>query len=367
MSESILDKIIDSAHQQQMSKFEPEVILSELLAVLDEREAEIIGLRYGLSHDRSATLEEIGKRFAITRERVRQIESGAIAKIKASEAYEKHAQVLIEVVETIIEHVGGIISEDRLLGQLIQLTDSPRAEAIIKFLMQKLLHHHFVQLKKSERLLKSWMLHSTIPQRYEKLVSHVEDILNELEEIIALDDLHSRVVTHPELSEYQDIATHIFENILHASTSIDRNAFGYWGFKKWSLISPKRMNDKIYLVLKNHGKPLHFTEIAEKINETNFDHKKAHPATVHNELILDNNRYVLIGRGIYALKEWGYKSGVVTDIIKDVLQKNGPLTKDEIISYVLKQRMVKESTIALMLTNKKMFVKISDGRYELIA
>jgi hypothetical protein len=99
--------------------------------------------------------------------------------------------------------------------------------------------------------------------------------------------------------------------------------------------------------------------IAKKINETSFDHKIANPATVHNELILDP-KYVLIGRGIYGLKEWGFKEGVVQDVIRDILAENGPLTKEQLTEKVLANRMVKKTTINLALMNKDIFEKVGD-------
>jgi RNA polymerase primary sigma factor len=51
---------------------------------LNEREREVLRLRYGLGLDRELTLEEIGRRLSVTRERVRQIEATAMAKIRAA-------------------------------------------------------------------------------------------------------------------------------------------------------------------------------------------------------------------------------------------------------------------------------------------
>jgi RNA polymerase primary sigma factor len=51
---------------------------------LNDREKEILRLRYGLGTDREYTLEEIGRRLSLTRERVRQIEAGAVAKMRKS-------------------------------------------------------------------------------------------------------------------------------------------------------------------------------------------------------------------------------------------------------------------------------------------
>jgi RNA polymerase sigma factor (sigma-70 family) len=52
------------------------------LAVLDDRERRIISLRYGLDRGEPRTLEEVGEHFALTRERIRQIENRAMAKLR---------------------------------------------------------------------------------------------------------------------------------------------------------------------------------------------------------------------------------------------------------------------------------------------
>ena len=130
-----------------------------------------------------------------------------------------------------------------------------------------------------------------------------------------------------------------------------------------SNINVKGIRDYAYLVIRRHGSPIHFKEVAELIKK--LFNKKAHVATCHNELIKDS-RFVLVGRGLYALKEWGYMSGVVKDVIKKILEKNGPLTKEQIIEKVLKERYVKENTIMVNLQNQKFFKKNKDHTYEYI-
>jgi RNA polymerase primary sigma factor len=56
--------------------------IADMLAGLNYREREIIRLRYGLADGYDYTLEEIGKVFSVTRERVRQIEAQAIRKLQ---------------------------------------------------------------------------------------------------------------------------------------------------------------------------------------------------------------------------------------------------------------------------------------------
>ncbi len=57
---------------------------TRLLAVLPEREAEVIRLRYGVGGGRQRTLEEVGRRLRVSRERARQIERDALAKLRAA-------------------------------------------------------------------------------------------------------------------------------------------------------------------------------------------------------------------------------------------------------------------------------------------
>jgi hypothetical protein len=95
----------------------------------------------------------------------------------------------------------------------------------------------------------------------------------------------------------------ILYSLMQAIKNLEQNKYGDWGIADWGEVKPKTVNDKIYLILKHSGSPLHFTDIAKKINDMKFDKKTANAATVHNELILDD-RYVLVSRGTYGLKEW---------------------------------------------------------------
>ena len=56
--------------------------VGRLLAPLDEREREILRLRFGLDRGEPRTLEDVGRHFNLTRERIRQIEAGAMSKLR---------------------------------------------------------------------------------------------------------------------------------------------------------------------------------------------------------------------------------------------------------------------------------------------
>ena len=136
-----------------------------------------------------------------------------------------------------------------------------------------------------------------------------------------------------------------------------------WGLAKWPTVNPKNIRDKIYVILAGNGKPMHFSDISKAIKESDFKRRNVTTQAIHNELIKDK-RFVLIGRGIYALDSWGYSKGTVSDIIADILRKAGePLHRDEIVKRVLKSRQVKETTILLNLQSKAMFKRVAKATY----
>ena len=77
-------------------------------------------------------------------------------------------------------------------------------------------------------------------------------------------------------------------------------------------------------------------------------------------------RQVLIGRGIYALKEWGFVPGTVLDVIVNVLNTNGEaMSTEEITKEVLKTRNVKQTTIYMNLQNKSVVERVGRNYYQL--
>ena len=165
---------------------------------------------------------------------------------------------------------------------------------------------------------------------------------------------------HPELENFSAEA---IESYINISKKVGKNPYREIGLAVWAQISPKDVGDKAFLILSHQGKPEHYSKITEMINKRGFDQRTAHKESVHNELIKDK-RFVLVGRGIYALAEWGYKKGVVAEIISEIIGKaEEPLSKETIIAQVLKQRVVKKNTIIVGLSNKNKFHKTAENKY----
>jgi len=96
------DFIIDENAQsvvEQVSYSELQNVLDEVLGSLTEREEFVLRLRFGLDDGRPKTLEEVGKKFGVTRERIRQIEAKALRKMRQPSKSSKLKDFLVEDID----------------------------------------------------------------------------------------------------------------------------------------------------------------------------------------------------------------------------------------------------------------------------
>ncbi len=337
--------------------FKPKQVTKRLLSSLHDRAREVMISRYGLGTDSERmTLEAIGNVYSITRERVRQIENSAFTNIRKSDEYKKE-KVVFDELEKILHELGGIVSEETLLNHI---TKDKALQNHTNFLL--VLGDAFKKEKEDEEFKHRWYIDSDLSKKVHESLRQLYKGLSD-DDLVSETELIAQFLDHVKgLSEkYKN--DEVLKRWLGMSKQIGKNPLGEWGLVSSPNVKTKGIRDYAFLAMRKHGSPIHFRDIAKII--TDLFHKKAHPATTHNELIKDE-RFVLVGRGLYALSEWGYLSGVVKDVIKKVLDKNGPLTKDEIIEKVLKERYVKENTILVNLQNPKFFKKSKEGKYSVV-
>lgn len=341
----------------QALTFKPKNITKKLLAALPERARLVVTKRYGLDKDNERmTLEAIGELYNITRERVRQIENAALTNIRKS-AHFKSEKSAFEELEQIIAGLGGMLAEEDLLNHL---SKDKSTQNHIHFML--VIGDVFKKEKEDTEFKHRWHVDAELSRKIHdalrKLYKNLDD-----DALVPESEMIQNFLEHLKDVNEKYRNEEVAKRWLKISKAIDKNPLGEWGKTSSANIRTKGIRDYAYLAMRKHGSPIHFRDIAKLINE--LFHKKAHVATTHNELIKDK-RFVLVGRGLYALTEWGYLSGVVKDVIKKVLEKNGPMTKEQIIDKVLKERYVKENTILVNLQNSKFFKKDKEGKYHLI-
>lgn len=323
------------------------------------RMKDVISKRFGLRGGKRLTLEAIGQEYKITRERVRQIEVDALKHLRKEENL-RELEPLLRGVEEHVKNHGEVMAENTVLTALAPGLQSPHLLLILNTA------DIFKSLPETEHLHFRWAVNKNNGVMQEKIINSLEQELEKLGRPIARDRLIVLASEQAKKVAGQDMAEHVLNSCLACSKSIVPNPYGEFGLVHWPVISPRGIKDKAYVALAKAGKPLHFKDVAKAIDEARWSKKKSHPQTVHNELIKDK-RFVLVGRGLYALREWGYEPGVVRDILVSVLKQVGrPLARDEIVKLVLEKRMVKAPTVFLNLQNKTLFKKTGEGKFTLV-
>ncbi|MBI2013832.1 MAG: hypothetical protein HYS87_03335 [Candidatus Colwellbacteria bacterium] len=257
----------------------------------DRRAATIVMDRYGLESEDYKTLAELGEVYDLTRERVRQIQNSTMAAIRSEIGRHKEIVRFLKFVHDYLDSQGGVRPSHLLVKDFIEANKLKDNEKILNNRL-----HFIAELVGEPNIVyedDDW--HSTWhnnERAYEKARA-VAKHLNSFD-----DDNFDRFIESA--GKKFSLPKEKIINYLHISKNFGIGPYGDLGAKHWVHINPKTTKDKNYIVLKYAGKPLHFREIAERVNKLNGV-KPSHPDTVHNELIKDN-RFRLVGRGLYALK-----------------------------------------------------------------
>ncbi|HEY8992926.1 MAG TPA: sigma factor-like helix-turn-helix DNA-binding protein [Candidatus Microsaccharimonas sp.] len=349
---------MSDASDQKQPPLDLKAGVTDVLSLIEqEREREIITRRFGL-YDRRETLEQIGELLGITRERVRQLEKAILIRLKiAAEEGKTEAVTTLEktFIRTLSE-MGRVARTQDLADKIYGRASNQQERAHVAFIAT--LAPGLTVIDENDNYFSAVGIAEYGDEK--KIRGEVDEIvrtIKENKEPMSLDQLHDKLsYEHP--SHVSALAS-ISKQLAHLRDS--------WGLTKWPTVNPKNIRDKIYVILADNKKPLHFSEIAKSIKDSSFKRKDVTTQAIHNELIKDK-RFVLIGRGIYALDNWGYSKGTVSDIIAQVLKDSPePLHRDEIVKRVLKSRQVKETTILLNLQSKPQFKRVAKATYTLDA
>lgn len=340
---------------EQNAEILKKAISGSLKIIEQDREREIISRRFGLNGTKE-TLEQIGEMLSITRERVRQLEKAILIRL----------QICAEEGQ-----IPELAAAEKLL--IRNLTEMGRV-AKISALADKVYGRKTTASERTGiNFIATFSKSLTIVDENDKYYGAVGiadygnslDIRMRVDEVVKVIRENKSPMTIEELDEKLNYEHPDHIKAIASVSKLLATLNGMWGLAKWPSVNPRNIRDKIFVILEAKKEPMHFSEIAKEIRESNFKRKNVTVQAIHNELIKDS-RFVLIGRGIYALAAWGYKKGTISDIIHLILEKSEtPLSREEIVKRVLKMRKVKETTILLNLQNKKLFKKVDKNLYTL--
>ena len=336
-----IENLLKQKKQEELAKLDSVSIVNSIFSGLKDREKDVLKRRYGLYGKKKETLESIGGLHKLTRERVRQIETASLAKLRKLDFLDEYIKDIKQSVSELLREHGGLMKQDFMLDILIIALQELRKKDLSEkernlykehfdFIISKLFPENIAKYLNHDNYHVSYSLKDVSDKHFDELTSEAVSKVKSMRQTVKTQELLEILKGLKAYKKYSDEldvkngadlskifkdnifpedsnlinSNKILYNFIQTIKHLDQNKFGDWGLSDSKEVKPKTINDKIYLVLKyNKEKPMHFTEIAERINEVAFDKKKANAATVHNELILDD-RYKLVGRGLYALKEW---------------------------------------------------------------
>jgi len=340
-------------------------IIDRLFEELDARQQKVLTKRYGLDNGEEMTLAELGKKFGVTRERIRQIEAAALQVVR-KRTKKGHVDELVERAVSELERTGGVRKEDNLLQEMKDFSGDNKSLPVnfanqVRFLLEVSgeVYYH----REDEELSSHWHLSEA---HQNKALDFLDEVIKHLKDK-KHDTLHKQKFHDfvGEVRELHKLEKDVAHHYLTISKRFGENIYGDFGLMEWEEVNPRVARDWIYLILKKAGKPLHFREIAIEIRKFRPNAKKTNTQTIHNELIKDK-RFILVGRGIYGLREMDkLPAGTIRDILVHILKASGPMKPKDLIAKVLENRIFKETTILFNLQNKKYFKRLPSGAYDI--
>ncbi|MBI4193210.1 MAG: hypothetical protein HY536_01120 [Candidatus Colwellbacteria bacterium] len=256
-------------------------------ASLGSRSEKILSGRFGLGKKKRETLQALGDRYSITRERVRQLEEQAMRDIRRALAALAEREEIIAVAKRHLDAVGGVREHGLFVREMERLLGNEGMEGEnsreLVFLFDALGYPFFSSA--DEQCRDFWYADEESRRAFG---GFHDELVRRMKRVERAEEVLWETIRERRLSELVALG------YIAASRRIAANIYGDVGLAHWELIVPKTVRAKSYLLLKKTGESLHFTEIAERI--------ACHSPTVHNELIKDP-RCKLVGRGMYVVQE----------------------------------------------------------------
>ncbi len=336
--------------------------LNRLLLNLEERERIVLTLRYGLDKSDGRTLEAIGQQFGITRERVRQIEKKAIRKLLQPRLHQ-HMQPFVTQLNQALAQAGGIMS---LLAADNVFCNSSQDRQKNSGLVTEFMLNFASDIEKVKKtpVIIDKQLSSAYQSHINPTFTLLKHILKQAAAPLPANELLFRFATD---EQGRKINEQVPEDFLvacfqaHPDVAIDEE--GYIGLASWA----RTRVDDIIVVLRTHGKPLHYSEITDRVNQRLPDDQQTTAHNIHAQIGRLTGIFVRVGHGIFGLAEWGLtQDSCVADAAHRVLSEAGTvLDIEEITTRVLKTWHVKPTSVRAAIDLDKRVVRVAPNRYVL--
>lgn len=340
-------------------------LLEALFYGVSERNKHILSFRYGLNGRDAHTLQEAGDDAGVTRERVRQICKNTLrTKIRRNLVRSREIQQLVAIcTEFLREHrVSTTQQIAQYLDDYMQVRDIDQLISLLDFLNDEVIETESLRfgLKVNKTLLCAIDLDpNTVSSVLIAMQNHVKDSMAP----VSLETLVERcAASFPE----NPPDTGIVQALLEHHGDFVQVETGEWGLEKWR----KRLYDDLVLVLRELGRPAHFTEITDLVKARLPEDEQTNSHAVHAQLGRYTNLFIRTDSGTFGLREQFPDAPVqppkYVDLMEEVLEEAGaPLSIPEVYERVNELRDAKMSSITIYLGTHEKFMGYGNGMYGL--
>lgn len=358
--EEVTARGLNPLSKQELSNTTFDALISQLIELLSQRESQVIVWRYGI-YGTFLTLQEIGDKFNVSRERIRQIERKGLRKLKG--LYKGKGRELLEPILDYLkirfEEHQGLLSESDITSIFfddplikIQEVNAVNSLALLSVITDKLQYFKKHQLFADTHV--SIELVSHINKSFCDLLSHKltpqppSFLLNEFKQT----------------SFYREIENTLSDEFLLACLRVNFHVEQLEsGFCTLANSSNKRLG-AIITALREIGEPAHYSVIAEKTNTLLAPEEHFTVRALHAKLGQHPDIFVWVRlRGTYGLKEWGLERELsYVDACVYVLEGAGhPLSFEQVLAKLPEVRQFfDENSVLLTLSTHERFQTFSN-------
>ncbi|MFC1625870.1 DNA-directed RNA polymerase subunit alpha C-terminal domain-containing protein [Patescibacteria group bacterium] len=329
----------------------------------DFRSMDILKRRYGLGTGEKETLEEIGKSYGVTRERIRQIQKRAVKKIQHPST--KGRLQTIGLVEEMMYKNGIVLSDyeaDSLVPKYFDNTSYDGSS-----FLDLLSDIGWVQKNRIGDVNLYAPKNIISKTNISKLTDEIYDFIKNEKKLIPIEV----IITHFKEKYYDVVNNANLSQLILRLCRLDPrieeklpNKLGLYS----SHPSVRDWRNHMVDILSNENTPLHFTEICEEVNAILrlMGDKRLDVRRVHS-ILIENVEFSHTGvRGTYGLTKWGLRKEMTPVLVEEILEKSGrPLHWRQIYNYVKKYKDTKEANILAILNSNEKFMKHGHGEYVL--
>lgn len=354
----------DKVSLPKIDSLSPKEFVEYMLSLLSsERDREILSRRWGFWDGEKTTLEELGANFALTRERVRQIQAKAELTVRGIYQIDSVQDWFIKTRQKQIE---AYLAENHGAAKLEEVLpdDESENDLALKFISTVFGIHPACAAT-------SFPTSGKLEFASQELISKFLTIEENLKQILISKGKPADFAkAYSDLQRYDPSVEREFaKRVIELSEVVGFDSAGHVCLRSWDCFNPQYITEMAAKALLEIGQPAHYTHIVDKMNVLFPTRAPFNLHSVHGRIIQADSKFVCVRPGVYALKNWGLaRPPFIKDfLVQSISSRGGTAIVDELAAEGRTRYGFKDTSVRMTLSfNTHIFKVMPDGTCKLI-